>query len=68
MGFSDVMTGKYQLAHSGTVSADKLGQVADLLGMKKKAKEALLKAGKTGHIHLVHEKTARKRKAKAKAT
>jgi hypothetical protein len=65
MGFSDVMTGKYHLAHSGTVSADKLSQVADLLGMKKKAKDALLKAGKTGHIHLIHKKPAGKRKAKA---
>jgi hypothetical protein len=50
MGFSDVMTGKYKLVHAGTVPTTKLSQVADLLGMSKKDKTALLKGGK---IHLV---------------
>jgi hypothetical protein len=62
MGFSDVMTGKYKLVHSGTVPAAKLSQVADLLGMKKKDKNALLKGGKI-HLVQVAKKPARKPRA-----
>jgi hypothetical protein len=61
MGFSDVMTGKYKLVHAGSVPVTKLGQVADLLGMSKKDKTALLKGGK---IHLVQSAKKAPRKTK----
>jgi hypothetical protein len=62
MAFSDIVTGKYKLAHRGLVPASKLEAVADALKMKKKEKDALLKASK---VYLIHTGTKKGPKAKA---
>ena len=40
MAFSDIVTGKYKMAHRGPLPAGKLGEIADVLKLKKKDKDA----------------------------
>ncbi len=61
MAFSDIVAGKYKMAHRGVVPASKLPALADALKMKKKEKEALLKANK---VYLIHTGTKKAPKAK----
>jgi hypothetical protein len=62
MAFSDIVTGKYKLAHRGPLPAGKLGEIADVLKLKKKDKDALMKIGK---VYLVHHHAKKGPKKKA---
>jgi hypothetical protein len=62
MAFSDIVTGKYKMAHRGPLPASKLEAVADALKLKKKDKDALMKTGK---VYLVHHHAKKSPKKKA---
>jgi hypothetical protein len=51
MAFSDIVSGKYKMAHRGVVPKSKLGALADALKMGKKERDDLMKASKVYIIH-----------------
>jgi hypothetical protein len=56
MAFSDIVSGKYKMAHRGAVPKSKLGAVADALKMGKKERDELMKSGKVYIIHTAGKK------------